>query len=354
MASQTEYEKFRRHAPCKLADFEEGVTIGVGSFSRVRVVTHKQTTSVLALKVLKKADVYRLKHVDHVSNERTVLERLQHPFIVRMSAAFHDPRYLYLVLEFIPGGDVYGHLRNSQRFSTNHAKFYAAQVILFLEYLHGQDIVYRDLKPENLLLDKRGYLKITDFGFAKKLSYKTYTLCGTPEYMAPEIILSSGHGKGVDWWALGVLCYEMLVGQAPWIDRPEDSHGPGPMGIYQQILAGKPPPFPRFVDAPAKDLIKKLLLHDLTLRLGCLKAGGGDLKLHPWFNGLDWVGLTDREMTAPLVPGLGGDPEDAEAGAPGTADTSNFDPYPDDLAEPPLPSELGFEPATDPFKDFTY
>ena len=158
-----------------------------------------------------------------------------------------------MVLEYIVGGEFFTHLRKAGRFDNNTAKFYAAHVVLIFEFLHGKDFIYRDLKPENLLLDSTGYLKITDFGFAKRVAFKTYTLCGTPEYIAPEVLLNKGHGKGVDWWTLGILVYEMLAGQPPFVDDD-------PMGIYQQILAGKLN-FPRYIDRNVKVRVKYLSIY---------------------------------------------------------------------------------------------
>lgn len=247
-----------------------------------------------------------------------------------------------MVMEYVAGGEFYTRLRSEKRLDSATSKFYAAQVVLFLEYLHVQDVCYRDLKPENILLDRLGYIKMADFGLSKKVAFKTYTMCGTSEYMAPEIILGGGHGKGVDWWAFGILCYEMLVGQPPWIDG-----GSGPMEIYQQILSERKVMFPKFVDPSAKALIKLVLVVDLTRRYGCLKAGAADVKGLPWFKGMDWMAIFDRELAAPWVPNLGGDPEEG-----GYADTSHFDPYPESLEEAPLPEELGVLPAKDPFNEF--
>lgn len=163
---------------------------------------------------------------------------------------------------------------------TDHACFYAAQVTLMFEYLHNKNIIYRDLKPENLLISNEGYLKLTDFGFAKVVEGRTYTLCGTPEYLAPEILLNKGHGKAVDWWTLGILIYEMNAGIDPFTD--ED-----PMAIYQKILKGKIK-FPRNFDKNAKSLVKHLLVADLSKRYGNLKNGANDIKNHRWFSSIDW------------------------------------------------------------------
>lgn len=172
-----------------------------------------------------------------------VASTVQTPLYLRLHPLAHPARHF-----------LFSPLVDLQTCST--AKFYAAHVVLIFEFLHSKDFIYRDLKPENLLLDSTGYLKITDFGFAKRVAFKTYTLCGTPEYIAPEVLLNKGHGKGVDWWTLGILVYEMLAGQPPFVDDD-------PMGIYQQILAGKLN-FPRYIDRNVKALIKKLLLADLT------------------------------------------------------------------------------------------
>ena len=247
-----------------LADFEMKDTLGTGSFGRVRLVMYKPDGKFYALKILKKSEVIYLKQVEHVKTEKHILERISHPFIVNLFGAFKDPKNLYLMMEYIIGGEFFSHLRKAGRFPNETSKFYAAEITLVFAYLHELSILYRDLKPENLLLDRVGHCKVTDFGFAKKVEYRTWTLCGTPEYLAPEIILSKGHGKAVDWWALGILMYEMLAGYPPFYD--ED-----PLGIYQKILEGKIK-FPWHFDRHSKDLIKKLLTADLTKRLGNLKV----------------------------------------------------------------------------------
>ncbi|KAG8867412.1 serine/threonine protein kinase, AGC [Serendipita sp. 405] len=205
-------------AELRLSDFQVVDTLGTGTFGRVLLVrlrppVHQQgVMQFFAMKVLKKTDVVRLRQVEHVNAERFILARIRHPFIVDLYATFQDNLNIYMLLSYVPGGELFSHLRRAHRFSPDVTRFYLAIIVLALRYLHSYNIIYRDLKPENLLLDHRGYLRITDFGFAKVVDDRTWTLCGTPEYLAPEIIQSDGHGKAVDWWACGILCYEMLVG----------------------------------------------------------------------------------------------------------------------------------------------
>ena len=298
-------------SPSTIENYELGPTLGTGSFGRVRIATNKATSRHYAIKILKKTEVLRFKQVQHMLNERDVLHHLSndpHPFIVNLSETFQDATSLYFVLEYVIGGEFFTHLRQAVKFSSEASQFYAAHIVLIFEFLHSKNIIYRDLKPENILLDETGYLKLTDFGFAKKIDYATFTLCGTPEYLAPEVLLNKGHGKGVDWWTLGILTYEMLRGEPPFID--ED-----PMGIYQKILAGKVS-FPRGFDKSAKSLVKKVLTADLTRRYGCLKGGAQDIKESKWLASFDFNALLKRELKAPIVPMVSG-----------AGDTSNFDEY---------------------------
>jgi len=312
--------------------FEVGDTLGTGTFGRVRLIVYHHNKKVVyfALKILNKSEIIRLKQVEHIKAEKRILQSISHPFIVNLYASFQDERHVYMLMEYVIGGELFSQLRKVGRFSNDTARFYAAEIILAIEYLHSKNIVYRDMKPENLLIDREGHIKITDFGFAKVVEDRTWTLCGTPEYLAPEIIQSKGHGKGVDWWALGILIYEMLAGYPPFYDE-------NPFGIYQKILAGKIE-FPNHFDVNAKDLVKKLLSADRTKRFGCLKAGAADIKQHKWFKGIDWDRLFARKVKPPFIPAYK---------APN--DTSNFDKYPDSDPARVLPLDAKDREA---FKDF--
>ncbi|CAG9567043.1 unnamed protein product [Danaus chrysippus] len=283
---------------------------GTGTFGRVCLCRDKAADEYLAMKILSMADVIRLKQVDHVMNEKSILAEINHPFIVNLRWWTHDDSCIYMLFDYVCGGELFSYLRNAGRFSNSIGNFYAAEIVSALEYLHARNIVYRDLKPENLLLAKDGHLKITDFGFAKKLTDRTWTLCGTPEYLAPEIIQSKGHNKAVDWWALGVLIYEMLVGYPPFYDD-------NPFGIYEKILNGRVD-WPRHLDQVAKDIIKKLLIQDRTKRLGNMKCGSEDVKRHRWFKHIDWADVFMKKLQPPIVPSVSYE-----------GDTSNFDEYPE-------------------------
>ena len=302
----------------KVKDYDKLKTVGLGSYGRVRLCKQKKTGNVYVMKILKKNDIIKQKQVDHVYSEFNILSGLKHPFIVQLLGYnFEDPKYIYFIMEYIQGGELFSLLRSKGTFPFSQTKFYIAHIITIFEYLHSKNIVYRDLKPENILINKNGYLKLTDFGFAKILeNEKTYTLCGTPEYLAPEIILNKGHGKAVDWWTLGILLYEMLVGIDPFSDDD-------PMKTYQKILKGKIN-FPKTINKDAKSLIKHLLTQDTTKRFGCLKNGVKDILNHRFFEGFDWKNFVYLSMPAPYKPEIKSDD-----------DTSNFEKYPESDTESP-------------------
>ncbi|KAJ1995353.1 cAMP-dependent protein kinase catalytic subunit [Coemansia spiralis] len=308
-----------------LNDYQLLHTLGTGTFGRVFLSQSKLTGRYYAMKVLRKSQVVKLKQVEHINNEKSILEVARHPFIVQLECTMQNERNLYMLMEYVPGGELFSHLRRAGRFPDDVTRFYAAEIVLALDYLHSMKIIWRDTKPENILLDAGGHVKLTDFGFAKRVEERTWTLCGTPEYLAPEIIQSKGHGKAVDWWALGVLVFEMLAGYPPFYDD-------NPFGIYEKILEGKLV-FPAFFTAAARDLIARLLTADVSKRLGNLQGEGADVKAHAWFALIDWDVLVARHVPPPIVP---------PHRHPG--DTCNFDKYP----EPP--QEPAPEPGLDPYR----
>eukprot|EP00656_Telonema_subtile_P036832 TRINITY_DN4089_c0_g1_i4.p1 TRINITY_DN4089_c0_g1~~TRINITY_DN4089_c0_g1_i4.p1 ORF type:complete len:364 (+),score=58.22 TRINITY_DN4089_c0_g1_i4:278-1369(+) len=301
-------------------------TVGTGTFGIVRLCSLKDVDRPFSMKILSKAQLLRLNQEVHIMSERKILGRVQHPFIVNLHRTFQTKSYLYMLMEFVPGGEVFYHLRRATRYPMATAQFYAAQIVLVLEYLHAMRVAYRDLKPENLLLGSNGYLRVVDFGFAKYIDEggKTFTMCGTPEYLAPEIITTHGHSLEVDWWALGIFVYEMLVGSTPFYDDNQSE-------VYSRVLAGRIP-FPSTFDCIAKDIVRRLLITDPTARIGCLLRGAEDVKRHKFFRGVDWGGLYSEEIPAPFVPRL-----------KGPWDCSLFEKYPEDECTLPPPGELTAE-----------
>ncbi|KAK6341307.1 camp-dependent protein kinase catalytic subunit [Orbilia brochopaga] len=299
-----------------LSDFTFQRTLGTGSFGRVHLVQSKHNLRFYAVKVLKKAQVVKMKQVEHTNDERRMLQRVKHPFLITLWGTFQDSKNLYMVMDFIEGGELFSLLRKSQRFPNPVAKFYAAEVALALDYLHSLNIIYRDLKPENLLLDRHGHLKITDFGFAKEVPDITWTLCGTPDYLAPEVVASKGYNKSVDWWSLGILIFEMLCGYTPFWD------GGSPMKIYENILRGKVK-YPAYIHPDAMDLLQQLITPDLTKRLGNLYHGSRSVLEHAWFAEVNWERLLSKQIEPPYVPPVRG----------GIGDASLFDKYPEETEE---------------------
>lgn len=295
-----------------LGDFQILRTLGTGSFGRVHLVRSVHNNRYYAIKVLKKAQVVKMKQVEHTNDERRMLKLVEHPFLIRMWGTFQDPRNLFMVMDYIEGGELFSLLRKSQRFPNPVAKFYAAEVVLALEYLHSHAIIYRDLKPENILLDKNGHIKITDFGFAKEVPDVTWTLCGTPDYIAPEVVTTKAYNKSVDWWSLGILIYEMLTGYTPFYDQT-------PMKTYENILVGHVR-YPSYLHQDAVTLLQGLITKDLTRRLGNLQNGPQDIKTHPWFGEVIWEKLLSKDIETPYEPPI----------QSGVGDASLFDRYPEE------------------------
>ncbi|KZV64012.1 kinase-like protein [Peniophora sp. CONT] len=321
-------------------DFDFMRTLGTGSFGRVHLVRSVSNHRFYTVKVLNKDKTVAHRQIDHASNEVNVLLAVQHPFIIKLWGTFQDATNLFMVMDFVPGGELFSLLRAQNRFPEPPAKFYAAEVAIAIGYLHTLDIVHRDLKPENILIARDGHIKLVDFGFAKYVPTVTWTSCGTPDYLAPEIVDQRRYNKSVDWYALGILIYEMLTGFPPFHRTdPEDNT---PMALYGRILEGvsaiRWPKFPPL----ARDIVLCFLEQDPSKRLGNLKNGANDVFKHAWFREVPWTMLRTRSLTPPFVPRVAS-PGDARA----------FRTYAEDGAT----ARYG-EPAPDPhgklFPDFEY
>ncbi len=302
----------------KLEELNISSTLGCGAFGRVKLCKDSGD-NFYALKCQAKTAIVESGLEEHVLNEMRVMRKVNHPLIAKLYVALQDDKYIYFLLELLQGGELFTHLRSKGKLAEQSARFYAASVVYAFATLHAKKIAYRDLKPENLVMDNNGYTKLVDFGLAKQLiSGKTWTLCGTPDYLAPEIILNEGHDLAVDYWALGVLIFEMVVGAPPF-------YAEEPMDVYEKILGGNPA-MPSFFTRNLSDLIKKLLRQQQGKRLGNTRGATAAVIKHKWFSSFDWAGLETNEMKAPYKPTI--QTKD---------DVSNFDKFDD--AEVPEASE---------------
>ncbi|PKA55067.1 Serine/threonine-protein kinase [Apostasia shenzhenica] len=362
---ETEYMRFQRHK-MGADDFELLTIIGKGAFGEVRVVKEKSTGNVYAMKKLKKSEMLRRGQVEHVRSERNVLAEVDSSCIVKLYCSFQDNEYLYLIMEYLPGGDMMTLLMRKDTLNEDEAKFYVAEAVLAIESIHKHNYIHRDIKPDNLLLDRNGHLKLSDFGLCKPLdcSYfpeeKEYTLAkthstgslqnegrlstprrtqqeqlqhwhrnrralaystvGTPDYIAPEVLLKKGYGMECDWWSLGAIMYEMLVGYPPF-------YSDEPMATCRKIVNWRMHlkfPVEARLSPEAKDLICKLLCN-VDQRLG--SNGGVEIKVHPWFEGVEWDTL--YTMEAAFIPDVKGE-----------LDTQNFEKF----EEPAAPVQSSPKP----------
>ncbi|XP_046405262.1 cGMP-dependent protein kinase, isozyme 2 forms cD4/T1/T3A/T3B isoform X1 [Ischnura elegans] len=309
----------------KLQDLRYIATLGVGGFGRVELVqiSGDQIRS-FALKQMKKSQIVETRQQQHIMSEKEIMGEANCDFIVKLFKTFKDTKYLYMLMESCLGGELWTILRDRGLFDDSTTRFYTACVVEAFDYLHSRNIIYRDLKPENLLLDANGYVKLVDFGFAKKLQHgrKTWTFCGTPEYVAPEVILNRGHDISADYWSLGVLMFELLTGTPPFT-------GSDPMKTYNIILKGIDAiEFPRSITRNATALIKKLCRDNPAERLGYQKGGISEIQKHKWFDGFNWEGLLNHTLIPPIIPKI-----------KSVVDTSNFDDYPPESDGPP-PDDL--------------
>ncbi len=270
------------------------------------------------MKVLKKSVIKLKNQEDHTKTERKILAKVYHPYIVNLQYAFQDKLKLYLITEFMQGGELFYHLRKEGIFKEFRAKFYLCEIVLALEHLHKNNCIYRDLKPENILLGSNGHIKLTDFGLSKivisKKDDRAFTICGTPEYLAPEIITEKGYDKSVDWWSLGALFYEMLAGFSPF--KQFNHSNDLDVKIYL-----KPVKMHSFFSEEAKSLIQDLLTVNPKLRLGYGVNGSKNVKSHSFFKDVDWDAFMENRVEPPTKPHIRYSEDKKEP-----VDLSNFDP----------------------------
>ena len=282
-------------------DFELLRVVGQGAFGKVFQVRKKDTGEIFAMKVMKKDRVLEKDHGEYVRAERNALTAVVHPYIVTLRYSFQTSKKLYLVLDFISGGHLFFQLYRAGVFEEELARLYTAEIVSAIAHLHSLGFVHRDLKPENVLLDSHGHVKVTDFGLAKgNMSdaehHRTNSFIGTMEYMAPEIIQGSGHGKAVDWWSTGILLYEMLCGMPPFRAKSKNA-------LQKLIVSGKLK-LPTYLSTEAQNILKGLLQKDATKRLGYGEQGSQAVMKHPFFKGIDWKKLNQRDIASPFQPKL--------------------------------------------------
>ncbi|XP_021352271.1 cGMP-dependent protein kinase 1-like [Mizuhopecten yessoensis] len=311
----------KEYQEIQLDHLELVATLGMGGFGRVELVQlTTDRTRTFALKCLKKKHIVDTRQQEHIYSEKKIMMESNCGFIARMYKTFKDKKYVYMLMEACLGGELWTILRDRGYFDDATARFCVACVVEAFHFLHDRGIIYRDLKPENLLLDANGIVKLVDFGFAKKMApgRKTWTFCGTPEYVAPEIILNKGHDRAADYWSLGILMFELLTGSPPFT-------GTDPMKTYNIILKGIDSiEIPRKISKIANVLIKKLCKDNPAERLGYGKNGILEIKKHKWFQGFDWDSLNSRKILPSIIPKVRG-----------PTDYSNFDSYPKSIDVPP-------------------
>ena len=317
-------------------DFEPLKLLGTGTFGRVLLVRFKSNNQLYAMKILMKSRIKSTHQEEHTKAERDLMVQIDNPFLLNIKFAFQDETKLYIVSNFMQGGDMFYHLHFESKFSEKKAKFYLIEIILGLEYLHKNNMIYRDLKPENILMDSTGHIKLSDFGLSKILSdndEKAFTLCGTPQYLAPEIMKEEGYDKNVDWWSLGCFFYEMITGFLPFY-IPKDYLNEK---VYEQKVI-----FPSGINPLAIKFIKELLVVDPNNRLGNGVNGVENIKSHEYFKDVDWNKYYNKEIEPPFIPKLDSD-----------EDLKYFDKmFTDEPVDSPVPQSRPRVYST--YKGFTY
>ncbi|CAH0564822.1 unnamed protein product [Brassicogethes aeneus] len=296
-----------------LNDFELIRVIGRGSYAKVLMVELKKTRRIYAMKVIKKALVTDDEDIDWVQTEKHVFETASnHPFLVGLHSCFQTPSRLFFVIEFVRGGDLMFHMQRQRRLPEEHARFYAAEISLALNFLHCKGIIYRDLKLDNVLLDHEGHIKLTDYGMCKegiRSGDTTSTFCGTPNYIAPEILRGEDYGFSVDWWALGVLLYEMLAGRSPFdIAGASENPDQNTEDYLFQVILEKTIRIPRSLSVKAANVLKGFLNKNPADRLGCHSPESfSEIMNHQFFKSIDWDMLEQKQVPPPYKPRLDSD-----------------------------------------------
>ncbi|XP_066395524.1 serine/threonine-protein kinase AtPK2/AtPK19-like [Miscanthus floridulus] len=282
-----------------LDDFEILKLVGQGAFGKVFQVRKKNTSEIYAMKVMRKDKILEKNHSEYMKAEREILTKVDHPFIVQLRYSFQTKYRLYLVLDFINGGHLFFQLYKQGLFREELARIYTAEIVSAVAHLHANGIMHRDLKPENILLDADGHAMLTDFGLAKEFCENTRSnsMCGTLEYMAPEIILGRGHDKAADWWSVGILLFEMLTGKPPFVGNRDK--------VQQKIIKDKLK-FPSFLSSEAHSLLKGLLHKEPNRRLGSGPGGSNEIKNHKWFKPMNWRKLEARQIQPSFRPNVAG------------------------------------------------
>jgi serine/threonine protein kinase len=308
---QQDQQSMQRPRRVGLADFNFIAVLGKGNFGKVMLAEYKATKKLYAIKVLKKDFIIENDEVQSTRSEKRVFlvaNKERHPFLINLHSCFQTETRVYFVMDYVSGGDLMLHIQKEQ-FGRQRARFYAAEVCLALKYFHENGIVYRDLKLDNILLGTDGHIKVADYGLCKEEMWAgqtTTTFCGTPEFMAPEILAEQRYGRAVDWWAFGVLIYQMLLGQSPFRGEDEDE-------IFDAILSDEPL-YPIHMPKDSVDILRKLLIREPEKRLGCGPTDALEVMQHPFFADINWDDIYNKRVKPTYIPQL----RDA-------TDTSNFD-----------------------------